>query len=266
MQRDKAEVFTMKKKRFTYFALVAGTALSLTACAMNGPETTGVSSGDVTISDPFEGFNRRSFAFNDAISDNVIHPVLKGYRAVVPKPAREGLRNFLRNLRSPMTIANQVLQGDVEGASGAFIRAAVNTVFGFGGVFDIADKAGLPYEQEDFGQTLAVWGVGNGPYVVVPLLGPSSVRDYAGYFVDSYADPLRWYLYNTDREGVYYAKLGVEYLDLRESLMDVLEDLEKSSIDYYAAVRSTYYQRREALIRDEAATAAEALPDFDEYQ
>ena len=117
---------------------------------------------------------------------------------------------------------------------------------------------GLPYEQEDFGQTLAVWGVGHGPYLVVPFLGPSSLRDYAGYAVDTFADPLRWYLHNIDEEGWYYAKLGADYIDLRESLIDVLKDLEASSIDYYAAVRSTYVQRREALVNDQAPGAVSA--------
>ncbi len=223
------------------------------------------SADNTPINDPFESANRAVFSFNQGVDHVIIHPVVKGYRAAVPQPARKGVTNVLRNLKSPIILANEVLQGDAEGAGNVVVRAVVNTFIGIGGIFDVAGQNGFEYAQEDFGQTLGKWGVGHGPYLVLPILGPSSTRDYAGYIVDSFADPLRWYLFNTDNEGWYYAKLGVEYLDLRESLMDVLVELEKSSIDYYAAVRSTYYQRREALVRDEVATASQnaAIPDYD---
>lgn len=238
----------MTKNNLATILLVAGTSLVLGACSTNSEYREG------SMTDPFESSNRTIFAFNKAVDKAVIHPVVKGYRFIVPEPGRKGLRNFLRNLKSPVTLANEVLQGDVDGAGKVVLRAVVNTLVGVGGVFDVAGAEGYEYEQEDFGQTLGAWGVGHGPYLVLPILGPSSARDYAGYIVDSFADPLRWYLFNIDEEGWYYAKVGVEYLDLRESLVDVLEELEKSSIDYYAAVRSTYYQRREALVRDQMAT------------
>jgi phospholipid-binding lipoprotein MlaA len=219
--------------------------------------------GDDGISDPLEGSNRRIFKFNNAIDKVLINPVIKGYRAVVPQPARKGVRNFLRNLKAPTTFANQLLQGDIGGAADVVGRFVINSTIGVLGVFDVADRVGLKYEAEDFGQTLAVWGVGHGPYLVVPVLGPSSLRDYTGYFVDSFADPLRWYLFgHGDAEGWYYAKVAADYIDLRESLIDVLEDLERSSIDYYAAVRSTYYQRREALKNDESANGAPGYEEF----
>ncbi len=248
----------MDSSSFRKILAVASVCLLLGACS-----TTGESQG--TLSDPFESSNRAVFAFNKAVDKVVIHPVVKGYRAVVPEPGRRGVRNALRNLRSPVTLVNEILQGDVDGAGKVALRAVVNTLIGVGGLFDVAGMEGYTYEQEDFGQTLGVWGVGHGPYLVLPILGPSSTRDYSGYLVDSFADPLRWYLFNTNNEGWYYAKVGVEYLDLRESLMDVLNELESSSIDYYAAVRSTYYQRREALVRDEMATAGEgmSIPDYD---
>jgi phospholipid-binding lipoprotein MlaA len=248
----KAIVMTSARSFFSYTSLLALTCATLVGCS-----TTTAENG---VSDPFEGTNRAVFAFNDAVDDTLIHPIAKSYRAAVPTPARTGVRNFLRNLKSPVILANQLLQGDIKGAGDVVLRAVVNSTVGVGGLFDVAETGGLKYEQEDFGQTLAVWGVGHGPYLVVPVLGPSSVRDYAGYFVDGYADPLRWYLHNTDEEGWYYAKMGADYLDLRESLVDVLADLEASSIDYYAAVRSTYYQRRDALARDNVA----AMADFDD--
>lgn len=241
-----------ERRRFALPTLLAAAAMiTMTGCAST--ETAG------DAQDPFEGANRAVFAFNEAVDDTLIHPIAKSYRAAVPTPARTGVRNFLRNLKSPMTFANQLLQGDMSGAGTVVLRALVNSTVGLAGLFDVAKEAGMEYEQEDFGQTMAVWGVGHGPYLVLPVIGPSSVRDYAGYFIDGYADPLRWYLYNTDEEGWYYAKLGADYLDLRESLVDVLAELEAGSIDYYAAVRSTYYQRRDALARDSASSMA----DFD---
>jgi phospholipid-binding lipoprotein MlaA len=254
------------QRRLSGFVLIALAGLSLSGCASifsDGQQQTHSGDDTVVISDPFESANRAVFAFNNAVDDAYIHPVVEGYRTVVPSPARTGVRNALRNLKSPVTFANQLLQGDVDGAGNVLLRAVVNTFVGLGGLFDVAGMEGINYEQEDFGQTLGVWGVGHGPYLVVPVLGPSSLRDYAGYFVDAFADPLRWYLFNTDQEGLYYTKAGMDYLDLRESLIDVLRDLESSSIDYYASVRSTYYQRRQALLNDSNATVQTA--DFDEY-
>ena len=253
MFNNKAVAMKFSGKNISSFVLTLGAGLMLAACS-----TTSEGGDAGQISDPFEGTNRAVFAFNNAVDDAIIHPVVKGYRTVVPKPGRTGLRNFLRNLKSPVTFTNQVLQGDVKGAGDVAVRTTVNTLLGFGGLIDIAGHEGIEYEQEDFGQTLGVWGVGHGPYIVVPFLGPSSLRDYSGYFVDMLADPLRWYLHNIDEEGWYYAKLGADYLDLRESLIDVLKDLESSSIDYYAAVRSTYAQRRDALVRDQSHAAPQA--------
>ncbi len=242
----------------------------LASCATSQNETTmgEMANNTGAIYDPLEESNRATFAFNQTMDDIIIMPVVKGYETALPEPARDGIDNVLRNLRSPTTLANQLLQGDIKGAGNVVLRAAINTFVGLGGLFDVAGREGIPYEYEDFGQTLATWGVGHGPYIVVPLIGPSSMRDYAGYFIDSYADPLRWYLFNTHNEGIYYGKVGVEYIALRSSLVDVLEDLEKSSIDYYAATRSTYYQRREALVNDlngQDADTAINIPDYDDF-
>lgn len=259
---------TMKKKnnkKRVKILLGLGAALMmLPACSSTRSEP--IMAGNVEVHDPFEGANRAIFAFNNVVDKTLIHPVAKGYNKVVPKPVRTGVDNVLHNLKSPVTFANQALQGDVKGAGNVFVRAVVNTFVGFGGLFDVAAKEGIAYEQEDFGQTLGVWGVPHGPYVVVPVIGPSSLRDYAGYAVDSYADPLRWYLFNTDHEEIYYGKVGMEYLSLRASLVETLEDLEKSSIDYYAATRSAYYQRREALVNDQDPEngGGEAIPDYSE--
>lgn len=239
-------------------------ALALAGCASMDDNT--VMDDGVVISDPLEDTNRAVFEFNQAVDDSIIHPVVKGYRFVVPDEARNSLGNFLRNLKSPVIFANEVLQGDLEGARTVLLRAVINTFAGFGGLFDFAGKHGLPHEGEDFGQTLATWGLDHGPYLVVPILGPSTARDSVGYIVDGYADPLRWYLFNIDKPGIFYTKTGLEYLNLRDELMDLLEDLRNSSIDYYASTRSIYYQRREALVNDENPDDAVAvsIPDYDE--
>lgn len=238
--------------RFLSLALASVALLGLSACA---------SSPDGEIADPIEGVNRGVFKFNDAVDTAVLRPVALGYRQAVPQPARTGVRNFLRNLKSPTIIANNLLQGDLEGVGNSTTRLAANTLFGVGGIFDVAGAEGVRYEEEDFGQTLGVWGVGNSPYIVLPLLGPSSARDATGMIVDSYADPVRLWLTNTDNEGWYYALVGVKTIDTRESLLDILDDLKKNSIDYYAATRSSYAQRREALVRDESPESSN-LPDM----
>lgn len=238
--------------RSTMLGLLSAVLTVLTACASTSATARSVDDG---ISDPFEGYNRAVFAFNDAIDQNILLPITKGYRFVVPKPARTGVHNVLTNLKSPITIGNQLLQGDLDGAGDATVRMVVNTLIGVGGIFDVAGAEGIKDQPEDFGQTLAVWGVGNGPYIVPPLLPPASLRDHVGNMADMYADPVRLWLMNTEREGWHYTRSGLGMLDTRDQLMDVLADLKKNSIDYYATIRSTYYQKREAMIRDENADA-----------
>ncbi len=256
---------TFKNSTSRIFLLVAGFAcLTLTSCSTLTSNE--IHEDGLVINDPFEEQNRRVMAFNKAVDGAFVEPLVHGYRAVAPKPARTGIRNFLRNLRSPVNFVNQLLQGDIEGAGTVLVRTAINSTLGLGGLVDLAGHEGIEYESEDFGQTLAVWGVDAGPYLVVPFIGPSSARDYVGYAVDSFADPVRWYGANTDRDGIYYAKLGADYLDIRESLMDTLKELEVSSIDHYAAVRSTYYQHREAAIKDQKKSEVDTdLPDIPDF-
>lgn len=216
---------------------------------------TGLSAGDGDIglgslTDPFENTNRAIFSFNRAVDNAIIFPLLRGYRTVVPQPARTGVSNFLKNLKTPVRFANQLLQADFTGAMDELTRGVVNTFVGVGGVIDIAGIEGLKGEDEDFGQTLGVWGIGHGPYVMVPFFGGASTRDLTGYGVDMYVDPVRLYLDNVDKNDVSVVRTAAGYVDFRDSLMDVLKDLEYSSVDYYASVRSSYYQRREALKYD----------------
>lgn len=260
----------MKHNQYKKFLSVfAAITLSLVAagCASTGADTSSddmVVNGEV-ISDPFEGGNRVVMSVNEGIDKAVLEPVARGYRYVAPKPVRQSVRNFLRNLKSPVIMGNQLLQGDLEGFANATGRLVINTLLGVGGLFDVADMGGIPYESEDFGQTLAVWGVGNGPYVVIPLLGPSTVRDGTGMLVDSFADPVRIYMFSHDLEWLHYTRVGVGIIDTREEYLDIIDDLRRNSFDYYAAVRSAYYQRRQALVKDMDPSTASGpeIPDYD---
>ena len=253
----------LSKPLFTLFVIALSSTV-LSSCSST--KNDGLYNGGVVVYDPMEEQNRQIMAFNQSFHNAITNPVLRGYRTITPQPARSGIRNFLRNLKSPMIFVNQVLQGDISGARDVVLRAAINSSIGVGGIFDVAGYEGIEYEPEDFGQTLAVWGVGHGPYTVLPFIGPSSLRDYSGYLVDALADPLRLYLFNNDQKLLYTAKFSAEHLDLRDSLMDTLAELEASSIDYYAAVRSTYYQHREALIKDQKGTAQSSIPAIPYYE
>lgn len=246
------------RKMKTIVAAMASVAvLGMTGCAT-------APSASQEVADPGENINRAIFKFNDTVDTYALRPIAKGYRDVVPGGVRTSVRNFLRNLKSPIVIANQALQGDVEGTSGATMRALINTTLGIGGLFDVAADVGIPYEKEDFGQTLAVWGLDHGAYVMLPLLGPSSVRDGVGLAVDTYADPLRQWLDNTDQNEWQYARVAVSTIDSREELLDALDDLKKNSIDYYAALRSSYIQHRASLVSDNADDGS--MIDIPDYQ
>lgn len=220
---------------------------------------------DIEIHDPWEEYNREVFAVNDALDEAFLEPVARGYSNVMPDFAEDGVRNALRNLRSPVDFSNQVLQADFEGALETLTRTMINTSFGVLGFVDLAGDAGIEYESEDLGQTLAVWGVDYGPYLVVPFYGPGTVRDHAATFIETTASPFRFYMFNVNEEEIYFAVVALGLLDTRVQLLDVLADLKESSIDYYAAVRSSYYQNREARINDtdETRNAIPQIPDFD---
>ena len=248
------------KSKFLVLVCALLIGVSMTGCTTN-PH---VAEGEVY--DPLEDINRGTFAVNDALDQAIVEPVAKGYRAVTPKFVRNSVVNFLRNLRSPINVANQILQGDIEGAAADISRFAMNTTIGVGGLFDVAAETGLEYEREDFGQTLGVWGIDHGPYLVLPFFGPSSFRDATGLLVDAVADPVRIYLFNTDQEEWHYARIAATGLATREELIDVLDDLRENSLDYYAAMRSAYIQRRDAMVRDDDPDAfvGPVIPDYDD--
>lgn len=237
--------------------LIAATAVAifLSACA-----STAAIDGPMAVNDPFEPVNRVMFDATLAVDKAVLRPTAIVYRDVVPAFMRDSLRNFLNNLDSPVIFANDLLQGDLDRAGDTFIRAGVNTTLGLGGLVDVAKRWGYMRHYEDFGQTLAVYGLGEGPYLFLPLIGPGNPRDVLGRGVDFAFDPL---IYAQWREKQLWqiGRWGVDFLDLRARNIETLDEIEKTSLDFYASVRSLYRQSRNNEIRN-GATEVQDLPDF----
>ena len=210
--------------------------------------------------DPFEETNRQLFEVTLAVDRAVMRPVATAYRDTLPTGLQDMVRNFLDNLSSPSVFANDILQGDPERAGVTLARAVVNTSIGVGGLFDVAQDWGLPKHREDFGQTLAVWGVGEGPYLVIPLLGPSNPRDLVGRGVDLFLDPVSYVDWG-DHGYVPWVRVAVDQIDFRARALQQVEDIERTSADFYAASRSLYRQNRQNAINN-GELEVEELPDF----
>jgi phospholipid-binding lipoprotein MlaA len=207
------------------------------------------------------------FSFDQALDAVLIRPIAWTYREVVPLFIRKRISLVLENVRAPVTLVNDVLQGEGTRAGQTLSRIMINTTIGLGGMFDVASsKAHIPPHTEDFGQTLTVWGVGEPTYLYLPVLGPSGVRDGFGLAVDSFLfDPIAWYSYNPhNMQWVQYAQLGLTLVDVKSSTMDTTDELKKSSIDYYAALRSTYRQYKAKETRNGRPAPADEMPGFDD--
>jgi phospholipid-binding lipoprotein MlaA len=200
--------------------------------------------------DPLEPMNRPIFQFNEVADKVVLRPVAIGYRTVLPKGVRIGVRNFLNNLQSPITIFNALLQGEGVRALDTFGRFLNNTIIGLAGLIDVASYAGIPQYYEDFGQTLAVWGVDSGPYLVLPLLGPYNLRDGFGEVVDGFLDPAGNYIREEHGFAGSVVRYTVDAIDWRAANLKTVDDLRNSSLDFYATVRSAYRQQRAHEIRN----------------
>ena len=197
--------------------------------------------------DPFERVNRKIFAANEALDKVTTKPVARGYKKIVPAGIRRCVSNMFDNLGTPYTAANNVLQGKIKSAGQDLGRVVVNSVLGVGGCFDVATKFGIPKHDEDFGQTLGVWGVPSGRYVVLPFYGPSSVRDLVAKPIDMFANPIG-YITNIPLRN---SLTGYKLLDTRTNLLEATDILDESAIDKYTMVRDAWAQRREAQVRDE---------------
>lgn len=227
-------------------------ALLTSGCATGAkpavPPPTAAAAGAEDFNDPFEDTNRAIFDFNQKVDRVVLVPVAKAYRAALSEPIRDSVRDFLANLRAPLIFANDTLQGDFGRAKDTVIRFVVNSTIGMGGLVDVAGRWGIPYHDEDLGVTLGVWGVPEGPYIVVPVLGPSNPRDLGGQVAESFGDPWNIEAANHNFLWVTFLRGGVSGIDQRSRYIDTLADIERTSLDYYATIRSLYRQRRAALI------------------
>lgn len=208
--------------------------------------------------DPFESVNRRTLAFNQVVDDWLLEPITHVYRFLVPDPGRRAVRRFLLNLDTPAILVNDVLQLEFHDAGVTTVRFLMNTTVGIGGLVDVGEMAGVPGHRSDFGQTLARAGVPSGPFLMLPVFGPTTMRDGTGTLVDVLFRPQTYFLGPVDQ--VFYTSIqgGSTGLARWDEEVDNLNRLEESSIDFYAALRSAYYQNRMAEIfaRDESAPLA----------
>lgn len=218
---------------------IAGLALLSAGCATRPPEE--------EASDPLEPVNRAIYTFNDYLDRGVLKPVAKGYVKVIPGVARTGVRNFFNNLLEPITIVNDVLQGKGGQAAADTMRFGFNTIFGVFGLIDVATPWGLEHHQEDFGQTFATWGIGEGWYIVIPLLGPSTVRDGIGTLMALKLQPVPYLVHDPlTRYGIY----SLYFVSLRADLLSASEVLDTAALDPYLQVREAYRQKRWSEIYD----------------
>ncbi len=209
-------------------------------------------------SDPLEGYNRAIFSFNESLDNNIMKPVAEGYREVMPDPAERGISNFFSNLREPFNILNNLLQFKLEEAVSDTVRFGINSTIGILGFFDVASDAGIPKHDEDLGQTLAVWGIESGPYFVLPIFGPSTVRDTAGMasemWIGNTVEVGNTQLFNPTGEitpaSAENATIATKFVSKRADLLEEKEMADNASFDNYAFIRDAYLQKRESQIHD----------------
>jgi phospholipid-binding lipoprotein MlaA len=212
--------------------------------------------------DPLEGVNRGVYKFNDVTDKVIFKPVATGYKAITPTPLRKGVNNFFNNLGSITTVLNDLLQFKFAHAFTDAGRFVINSTFGLAGLIDVAGMDNVPLHKEDFGQTLGYWGAGNGAYLVLPILGPSSLRDTTGLVFDTFtSDPIQ-YLHRHDVAASNWTR-AAQFLDKRTELLDAKDIVDDASLDPYAFARDAYLQRRDSLIADGVVSDKPANDGFE---
>jgi phospholipid-binding lipoprotein MlaA len=238
-------------------ALILGLCgISLAACSTMPPSPEALAAND-----PYEQLNRETLKFNGKVDRYFVVPSVAAYFILVPEKGRRGVHNLLGNLSLPTIFVNDVLQGEPKRGAQTLGRLVVNSTLGLGGFFDPATPLGIPGHGEDFGQTLAVWGCDEGPFVMLPFFGPSNPRDAAGLVTDALIDPTNQIHF---KQHIWWAA-GREYftlLDLRAQTYQTIQGIQRSSVDYYASLRSLYRQLRNEQIRNGRAIKPSELPDF----
>ena len=234
------------------FRLLTAAALTLVlaACATRPPasDTAAVEEFNQN-NDPFEPANRVGFAINDGLDTYLLAPVARAYVYAVPGVIRRPLHNILQNMTTPVLFINDVAQTKPRRAGDTFMRFVINTTVGVGGVFDIASDWGYPYHGNDFGRTLALWGVPEGPFLFIPLIGPSNPRDATGYGVDIALDPLTYLPSGHGRRTLQYSRTALSIVDGRAGVLNEVDSIKKTALDPYATFRSLFRQNRESAIQ-----------------
>ena len=246
----------MKNKVLTYLGMVL--FLGLGGCA-----TSGVNNSDGAL----ESYNRTMFNVNNKIDKYVVRPVAKGYRAVTNEYVRTRVSNFFSNIGEPVSAVNHVLQGEFGDTGNNLGRFVINTTLGGVGLYDVASKLGLEKKSTGFDETLATWCVPDGPFIVLPLIGPSTPRATTGFVVDGLTAPTYWVAKESDGDDawlVYSGIAGLKYVNLMAQNLTLLESLEEGSVDYYEAIKSTYMQNRNKLkVCGNQVVEAQGDYDFD---
>jgi len=243
-------------QRLRLVAPLFGLALIVSGCATLPPESDPEARAEFfERNDPIEPLNRAVFAFNEAFDHLLFRPAAEAYRIFVPRPIRTGIGNVLDNLLVPRTAANQLLQGRPDDAAQSVVRFIINSTLGVFGIFDVASDMGIEPRFEDFGQTLAVWAgtTKGGPFLMLPILGPSTLRDTFALPFDVALDPWTWVGQGDQVRALRVGRTATQAVDAREQFIEAGDALRAQSLDFYAALRSIYLQRRERDIRNEGA-------------
>jgi phospholipid-binding lipoprotein MlaA len=236
----------------SHAARVAGCALLLLAagCATVPRDPVALAAFKVT-NDPLEPLNRKTFAFNQGVDRALLKPLAKAYVRAIPGRGRDGIRNFIRNLHEPIVLFNNVLQGEFKRAATTLGRFVLNSTIGVVGVMDFAGRHGLARQSGDFGQTLYAWGVHEGPYLVLPVVGPSNPRDTVGMTADLFVNPFLWLVPHFEYEGsLSVAEAAIGGIDERSRNIDTLDEIQREAVDFYASMRSLYRQNRNAELHN----------------
>jgi phospholipid-binding lipoprotein MlaA len=250
----------MPNLKHSVLALLVASVLVLSGGAARAAETD-------DVNDPLESVNRVFFDFDLFLDRILLKPAAQVYVAVIPPPGRHAVRHVLTNMNEPIVFANNMLQGEWHRADITVGRFLLNSTFGLAGIFDWASQSGLPKQNGDFGQTLYVWGFGSGPYLFLPLLGPSNPRDALGYGIDSYADPVGYAFFHAGGlRWAGYTRWGFDTVDERSQQLDTLDELQKNAIDFYAEIRSLSRQRRAIELRHGEPGPLPKLESIDEKE
>ncbi len=228
----------MLRRHFGLCAALCLSALTLNACASGNTKNLSASAEPIDA-DPLEPMNRGIYKFNYAVDTAVLRPVTVAYRYAVPETGREMVSHFLENIYSPVVLVNSVAQGDPQNSFATFWRFMINSTFGIGGLFDVASEAGLKNRQTDFGQTMSMADIGTGPYIVLPIIGPSNARDAIGRLADALINPFN-YISNAASAGMWTATA----IDARSNNMTLIDDVYRTSLDPYSTFRSGFTQKR----------------------